>query len=57
VSPATTDELIKMPFKMMSHMDPMNHVLDEVQMLLQEWTLLGSVWPIAKHRIWGWVEE
>ena len=46
VSPATTDELIKMPFRMISRIDPVNHVLDGVQMLLWEWTLRGVYGPL-----------
>jgi len=42
-----------MPFGMLSRDYPGNHVLDGVQMLPQEGTLLGSAWPIAKRRIFG----
>jgi len=48
-----TAEPIKMPFGMLSRDYPGNHVLDGVQMLPQEGTLLGSAWPIAKRRIFG----
>jgi len=50
-------EPIEMTFGMLSRVDARNHVLNVGADAPTARALLGSIWPIAKHRISGhWVK-